>query len=64
MGPDRVLADADHFYVAGPECIDFITEIAGFARSARRIVFGIKIENERATREITERHGFTRIRLE
>ncbi len=55
MGNDAVLADTQDDGLLAVECVDFITEIAGFPRSAGRVVFGVEIENYFSSREIVER---------
>lgn len=64
MRGDAVPADAEDGGFDVMKRFDFITEIAGFLRSPRRVVFGIKEENHRPPAIIVERNSLLFVRFQ
>src|SRR5687768_15781292 len=57
MGLGRIHADADHGGVEFGEVFAIVPEAASFGRTARRVVFGVKVENQPASPIVREATG-------
>src|SRR5262249_54156995 len=64
LGGNGILADPDHLGVLLAEYGDFITEIAGFLRSAGGVGLGVEKQNDAAALQALEREIFSLVGLE